>query len=156
MSLSVLCSICLMGIIVQYQKGRSSHKPTERYPCHATRTPLTPSACASNASLMLIISTWLIPFPKVYTPSSYCPSNASKPDLSPLPSCHRGSIDFSLACRCLSVLPALLHSLPHPLRVLLPIVFVQITRLHVRGRRSVRIVQQTAHKSHQYSAPKKS
>ena len=44
----------------------------------------------------------------------------------------------------LSVFPTPLHGLPDSLRILLPIVLVEITRLHVRRRRRIRIIQQTA------------
>lgn len=44
----------------------------------------------------------------------------------------------------LITLPALLHSLPNPLVVLLAVVFVQIRGFDVGGRTSVRIVEQTA------------
>ena len=58
------------------------------------------------------------------------------------PACS-GEICFGSRTRSL-IFPALLHRLPHALRVLLPVVFVQVGRFDVGRRAGIRVVQETA------------
>jgi len=49
---------------------------------------------------------------------------------------------LALNIKLISIIPTLLDSLPHPLRILLAIILVQITRLDVRRTARIRIIQQ--------------
>ena len=56
----------------------------------------------------------------------------------------KAPLPFVLSSHRRSIFPTLFHRLPYALGVFLPVVFVEVTRLHIRGTRGVGVVEQTA------------